>query len=249
MGPAPQRDADAVSKGYLTQVVADLPRGPAGGLIPTTVKTGDYTAAVGELVLAAPATTALTVTLPAAATAAAGTVIGVKRTTGGDQPVIITGDIDGDTSVRLAGPNSAVRLVADTSGRWRIESTAVFDQHPAETGGSRKVTAARPLGAQPGKQAGFTWYAVPAICERGLASLIEITATGTGTLDLEVRGAPGTGSLWLQAVGAPGTYRNPTCWYLENDTAGDDTLHVGIRNTGADPRTFTLAGLRVERFA
>lgn len=256
VGLAPSDADDAISKGQLE--IALLAAGPAGGLTPTIVKTGPYTAAAGQLVLCDTTAGTFTVTLPAAP--AAGAVIGVKRTDTAAHYLDITAPggalIDGDSTVRLAGPRTAVRLVADTTGGWRVESTAVFDITGGGGGGggsssSKSTATGRALGTQPGGQSAFTWYTVPAIAQRGIASLIEVGADApAGKFDLEIRGAAPAGTLWLQALAVTGgTYRNPTCWYAENDTPGDDALHLGIRNTGADPRTYTLAALRVERFA
>lgn len=253
VGPAPVRAEDAVTKDFVDKLLAGI--GNTGGLVPTGVQTTAYTARTGDLVLCDPTAAAFTVTLPAAA--AAGAVVGVKRTDTSEHPVIIAaptgGLIDGETTMRLAGARTATRLVARTGNNWAVESTAVFDTPPVGTvaASSRATATGVLLGTQPGAQTVFTWYTIPAIAGRGMVSLIAVTADDTkGAFDVEIRGAAPAGSLWLQAVGVTGgAYRNPTCWYVENDTAGQDDLYLGIRNTGADPRTYTLAGLRVERFA
>lgn len=260
VGPAPATAGDATTKEYVDALIADLEDssgggGGAGGIALTPiVKSGAYTAAVGDLVLANAAGGAFTITAPPAATA--GQAFGVMKTDTGGHPVTITGavPINGDPAgVQLISGDAAVTLVRGDTGWW-IYATAVTTP-PGGTGGggggSSKVTAAAvALGTQPGNQSAFTWYTVPDIAARGLATLITINADGGGSYDLEVRGADGgAGSLWLQATGiTTAGYSNPTPWYLEND-AGGSAIYIGIRNTGPAPRTFTLAGLRVERFA
>jgi hypothetical protein len=118
-------------------------------------------------------------------------------------------------------------------------------------GSTTKVTKSGvSLATQAASQTAFTFYTVPNVAARGLASLFTVTADGSGTFDVEVRGAgSSSGSLWLQAIGVTAaSYSNAMPWYVENDAAGQD-LFVGIRNTSSSSRTFTLAALRVERFA
>lgn len=252
VGPATAAPEDAATKKYVDDQLAGFDAGPAGGLIPTTVTTTSHAATAGELVLCDPSAAAFVVTLPAGA--AAGDVVGVKRVDDGGNPVIVQpaagSSIDGDTELRLAGPRTAARLVADTDGGWRIEATAVFDP-PAgavPTASRQVLVTGLTLGLLPGGQTDYQWFELHAVCERGLASLIEVTADGPGRFDLRVTGVDDT--LWLEAVGVTaGTYRNPMPWYLQTDQPGNDSVLIGVRNTGADPRTFTLTALRIERFA
>ncbi len=87
-----------------------------GQFVVTTVKTGAYTAAWGELVRCDPSGGAFTVTLPAAASNAGRQII-VKNTTSSAAAITIDGNsaetIDGSTTVVLAAPYASLTLVSD----------------------------------------------------------------------------------------------------------------------------------------
>jgi hypothetical protein len=149
---------------------------------------------------------------------------------------IPSGGTTGQVLARTSGTNYATGWVTPSGGSG---------------GGSSKVTATGvALGSQNASQSAFTYYQIPAIAARGIVSQLVVTADAAGLFDVEVRGAGSTaGSLWLQALGvSTPAYNNPTVWYFEDDAATQD-LYVGVRNTGAATRTFTLTSLRVERFA
>lgn len=123
---------------------------------------------------------------------------------------------------------------------------------PGAPGSSQKIVISNvALGSQSGSQTDFTWYTIPDVAIRGFASLFTVTANTAGQFDVEVRGSgSSSGTLLLQAFGVTSTsYSNSLPWYVENDSGTGTALYVGIRNTGSDPRTYTLTSLRVERFA
>jgi hypothetical protein len=96
------------------------------GLTPTAVKTGAYTAATGELVLASAASAGFTITLPTTSTA--GATAGVKKvdTSANVVTVVATGKtIDGDANATLNAGNAAAEFVYD-GANWRIGSTALL---------------------------------------------------------------------------------------------------------------------------
>lgn len=135
-------------------VLDDDPRLSAGGgtgagLIPTAVKTANYTASAGDLVLADPTAAGFTVTLPASPLV--GEMVGVKKIDDGVNAVTVlaTGTtIDGDADALLLGPGSAGMFVYDGT-EWRISATAVLNAG-APAGGSSLVPT-------PTYRSGF-WY-------------------------------------------------------------------------------------------
>src|SRR3954449_9949009 len=93
--------------------------GGVGGLTPTATKTGAYTAASGELVVADATAGTFAVTLPAPT---AGRRVGVKRTSSGANAVTVSpasGLIDGYTSVSLTTQGAVIVLDADGTN-WTV---------------------------------------------------------------------------------------------------------------------------------
>lgn len=116
--------------------------------------------------------------------------------------------------------------------------------------GSSKATITNQLlGTLSGNQSGYTWTTLTGVCKRGLMSRLRITATAGGLFDVQVRDAgSGGGNLWFEAVDCDGTAFDATApVYIEGSNSS--VLHVGIRNRATGSRTFTLADLRVEKFA
>jgi hypothetical protein len=116
-------------------------------------------------------------------------------------------------------------------------------------GGTSLVTkSAVSLGTQAAVQTAYTYYAVTGAAARGLVSLLRVTADAAGLFDIVVRGAGSDlGVLYLQADGITGDYEITAPWLYQ--AASGDSLHVGIRNRHSASRTFTLASLRLEKFA
>jgi hypothetical protein len=142
-----------------------------------------------------------------------------------------------------AGTDSSVNLV---------QTLQIANAQPSAGGGSgsAKVTKTNVgLGTQAGGQSAYAWTAVSAVCVRGLMSRLRITATAGGLFDVQVRDAgSGGGNLWFEAVDCDGTAFDATApVYIEGSNSS--VLHVGIRNRATGSRTFTLADLRVEKFA
>lgn len=106
------------------------------------------------------------------------------------------------------------------------------------------------LGAHGGGEAAYTWVEVPDVAERGLAWWVEVTSSDAANLfDVQVRSAgAGGGTLSLEAIGVTDqTYLVTAPVYLSGSVAG--SIFVGIKNRHAEPVTFTLTLLNVERFA
>jgi hypothetical protein len=118
-------------------------------------------------------------------------------------------------------------------------------------GGSSKVTAsAVSLGTQVGVQTAWTYYTIPTVCARGMVSQFKITASAAGRFDVCARGAANDGGqLYFLAQDIQrSSYEITMPWYYENDAAGQQ-LYVGVKNLQGGSFTFTLANLRVEKFA
>lgn len=115
-------------------------------------------------------------------------------------------------------------------------------------GTSLVTKSAVSLGTQAAVQSAYTYYAVTAVAARGLVSLLQVTADAPGLFDIVVRGSGSdAGALYLQATGITGNYEITAPWLYQ--AASGDSLHIGIRNRHSASRTFTLAALRLEKFA
>lgn len=156
------------------------------------------------------------------------------------------------SGVGVTIPNGSSQLVF-------CDGTDFFSVAGSTTGGgtggsgtSKVAHAGVALGMQAQAQSGYTYYTVNSVAARGLVSQFRVTMTGSaGPYDLVVRGAPSdTGTLHLDVVDV----QRPTLaitlpFYYEND-GGSQQMYIGIRHRGAaSSATFTLANLRVERFA
>ena len=115
-------------------------------------------------------------------------------------------------------------------------------------GGTTKVELANvALGTQAANRTTFTYYALPELGERLLVSKFVITPDAAGKYDIDVRSDDGAGDTYLAAVNADGEYMITIPIYIEGDA--DGIVWVGIKNTGAASRTYTLTALRAEKFA
>lgn len=88
----------------------------------TAVKTGTYTAAIGELVRCDPSGAGFTVNLPASSTGNSGRQIIVKNVTGSANAITIDGNgaetIDGAATVAIAAGFGSVHLIDNGGGDW-----------------------------------------------------------------------------------------------------------------------------------
>lgn len=100
----------------------------------------------------------------------------------------------------------------------------------------------------PGGQTALTWQEIPNVCVRGMLSRLTLIPSGAGKYDLELSSAGGGGGeLLLAATDVDGEYAITIPIYVEGDSAG--SLWLGLKNKGADARTYTVSTLRVEKFS
>lgn len=115
--------------------------------------------------------------------------------------------------------------------------------------GSSKVTKSNVSLGAIAVSSSFTETEITSVCSRGIVSLFTVTASATGTFDIQVRSASsGGGTLFLEAVGIiGGNYSITTPWYVEGDDS--KSIWVRIKNRGTATVTYTLTNLRVEKLA
>lgn len=159
---------------------------------------------------------------------------------------------DGSTAATDTELAAAVATINSALATKQDSSTAATDSELAAAiaaVATAKVTkSAVALGTQAASQSGFTYYEVTAVCKRGLMSQLTITDDGSGKYDVDLRSAgAGGGGQFLAATDADGTYDISVPVYLEGDSSS--SVWLGIKNKGSVSRTFTLASLRVEKFA
>lgn len=121
-------------------------------------------------------------------------------------------------------------------------------------GGTSKVQVVNAnsvvLGTQSANQTSFTWYTVPSMAARGIASKITLLANTAGLFQFQVAGAVNSANQYLAAAGiTDNNYSTSIVWYYESDVAADENLYIGIMNQGGTSETFRLDAFRIEKFA
>lgn len=214
----------------------------APSLAPTAVKTGNYTAAVGELVRVDATTGNKTITLPPAGP---GNMIAVKKTDATENDVIVAAassqTIDGAATFVVGAPNESIVLFGVTNG-WVVQSgIATLAGLETQFGALSDVTLLRGPTLVPNS---YYFTASPNSTATS-GSLINnelrltpfiLTRTTTFTkIGAEVVSAGETGSKLRMGIYADGGYGHPGALVLDAGTIATDVaaqvLEITINTT------------------
>lgn len=150
----------------------------------------------------------------------------------------------------LNSGTSSEGLYLRKNSQWEALTGSSLPEASVSGSSSTKVTkTAVSLGEVALNQANYTWTEVTSVCARGIMSRLNITSSLGGLFDVQIRDATaGGGNLWFEAIDVDGASFDATSpVYVEG--SGSSSLFIGIKNRGSASRTFTLANLRVEKFA